>query len=126
MADLQKLQTTILADGVIDEQEVALVRQELYADGKIDRAEVEFLIGLRNGARSVCPAFEDLFFEAVKQHVLTDGVIDAEEAGWLRHMLYADGKIDEREKKFVAELRQQAKQVCPEFQQLCAECLAAG
>src|SRR5262245_45410352 len=95
MADLQKLKATILADGMIEDHEVELIRQELYADGRIDQDEVEFLVGLRNEAQKVCPAFEKLFFEAVKQHVLTDGLIDAEEADWLRRMLYADGQIDE-------------------------------
>jgi carbon storage regulator CsrA len=123
MADLQKLKATILADGVIEDQEVEIIRKELYADGKIDKEEVEFLVALRNEAQKVCPAFEELFFEAIKQNVLTDGVIDAEEAGWLRRMLYADGRIDEREKKFMRQLRQEAKQVSPEFQRLHDECM---
>ena len=101
MTDWKKLQTSILADGKIDDHEVEMIRRELYADGKIDKDEVQFLIALRNEAREVCPAFEELFFEAVKQNVLTDGSIDAEEAVWLREMLYADGKIDERERKFL-------------------------
>lgn len=123
MSDLRKLKATILADGTIDDQEVEIIRKELYADGKIDKDEVEFLVSLRNEAKKVCPAFEDLFFAAIKQNVLTDGVIDAEEAGWLRRMLYADGQIDEREKKFMHQLRQEAKQVSPEFQQLHDECM---
>src|SRR5207249_165445 len=77
MADLQKLKATILADGTIEDHEVAILRQELYADGKIDQEEVEFLIALRNEAREVCPSFEEFFFQAIKENVLADGVIDA-------------------------------------------------
>src|SRR5690242_3995694 len=51
MADLQQLKATILADGVIDDEEVAIIRKELYADGKIDKDEVEFLVALRNEAK---------------------------------------------------------------------------
>jgi hypothetical protein len=123
MADLQKFKARILADGRIDEDEVAQLRAELYADGKIDKDEVEFLIALRNEAASVCPAFEDFFFGAVKDNVLADGSIDAEEAFWLRQLVFADGKVDEREKQFLRELRGQARKVSPEFQKLCDECL---
>jgi hypothetical protein len=123
MADLQKLKVQLLADGKIDDQEVEVIRRELYADGQIDREEVEFLIALRNEARSVCPAFEKLFFQAVKQNVLTDGSIDAEEAAWLRKMLFADAKIDPQEKQFLKDLKSEARQVSREFQQLYDECM---
>ena len=123
MADLQKLKTEILADGRIEAQEVETIRQALYADGRIDKEEVEFLIALRTEARRVCPAFDDLLFDAVKLNVLADGVIDADEAAWLRQMLYADGRIDEREKMLLRELRRGARRVSPEFQQLLDECL---
>jgi hypothetical protein len=126
MADLQKLKATILADGMIENHEVEMIRQELYADGKIDKDEVEFLVALRNEVQRVCPAFEEFFFEAVKQNVLTDGFIDAEEADWLRRMLHAHGEIEERERKFVWELRQEAERVSPEFQQLYDECMTGS
>ena len=41
----------------------------------------------------------------------------------LRRMLFADGKIDEGEKRFLADLRTNARQVSPEFQALYDECL---
>ncbi len=123
MADLKQLKANILADGTIDDQEVEVIRRELYADGEIDREEVEFLISLRNEAQSTCPGFEKLFFEALKKNVLADGAIDAEEAAWLRKMLFADGKIDEGEKRFLTDLKKQAKKVGPEFQKLYEECM---
>ena len=125
MVDLRKLKAEILADGRIDDAEVARLRTELYADGKIDKDEVELLIALRNGATEVCPAFEKLFFQALKDNVLQDGSIDAEEASWLREMLFADGKIDENEKQFLRQLRSEARSTSPEFQKLCDECLKA-
>src|SRR5262249_17794197 len=123
MADWKKLKAAILADGKIEDEEVELIRRELYADGKIDREEVAFLIALRNEAREVSKAFEELFFAAVKQNVLTDGSIDEDEAAWLRQMLFADAQIDEREKKFLRELKQEARSVSPAFQQLYDECV---
>lgn len=125
MADWQKLAAAaILADGVIDENEVKILKKELYADGVIDKKEVEFLIELRNKANSVSPAFTKFFFKAIKDNVLKDGNIDAAEARWLRTMLFADGVIDNDEKKFLRELKKGAKKVSPQFQALCDECLA--
>jgi hypothetical protein len=123
MPDLNELKTRLLADGRIDDDEVAVIRKELYADGNIDREEVEFLMAIRESAQGVCPAFEELFFAALKQHVLTDGSIDADEANWLRKTLFADGKIDDSEKKFLTALRTEARQVSPEFQKLFDECV---
>jgi hypothetical protein len=123
MADLQALKAKVLADGVIDDAEAQMLRKEVYADGKIDKHEIEMLADIRNQAKSVCAAFEDLFFSAAKDNVLHDGVIDSEEAAWLRKALYADGKIDDREKQLLRDLKAGAKKTCPEFDALCKECL---
>ena len=54
---------------------------------------------------------------------MEDGVISAEEAGWLRKMLYADKKIDDNEKKFLSKLKKSATRTSPAFDALCAECM---
>ena len=124
MADWQKLAAAaFLADGKIDEAEAKILQKELYADGVIDKLEVKFLINLRNRAKSVSPGFKKLFFRAIKDNVLKDGVIDAAEAKWLREMLFADGKIDDDEKKFMKELKRGAKKVSPSFEKLYQECV---
>jgi len=123
MADLKALKAKVLADGVIDDAEAELLRKEVYADGVIDKDEVEMLAQIRDQAKSVSDSFEDLFFAAVKQNVLHDGDIDAEEAAWLRKTLFADGKIDDREKQLLRDLKAGAKKVAPEFELLCKECL---
>jgi hypothetical protein len=131
MADWRKVAlSAFLADGVIDDTEVKILKKELWADGKIDQDEVEFLIDLRNLAQKKAkkgrlkPAFEKLFFKAVEQNVLADGSIDAEEARWLRTMLFADKKIDANEKKFLARLKKAAKSTSPAFDKLYDECMA--
>jgi hypothetical protein len=123
MSRLEVLQTRLLADGAIDEAEVDLLRRELYADGQIDREEVEFLASLRLKATRVCPAFEQLLFTALKEFLLADGTIDADETALLRQLLFADGTIDALELQFLTELHTQARKVCPEFQQLLDECV---
>jgi hypothetical protein len=133
MANWRKLSVAlVLADGVIDADEVKILRKELFADGVIDKDEREFLIELRNAAQKkakarkveVNPQFEKLFFDAIEKHVLEDGVIDANEARWLREMLFADKIIDANEKKFLSRLKQGARKTSPAFDKLYEECMA--
>jgi len=120
--------TLILADGQIDDTEVKILKKELFADKKIDREEAEFLVELRNKAQKkaketgVNPAFEKLFFSALETHILEDGVIDAEEAHFLESLIFADKKVDDNEKKFLAKLKKGAQQTCPEFEALFEKC----
>lgn len=121
MPQLRELMDKLLADGKVDGREIDALTDLLYADGWIDRAEAEFLIELHKRVERVTPGFEKFFYQAIKDHVLNDGKIDAEEANWLRRMITADGKVDDREKKLLRELRGEATEVCPEFEALYAE-----
>ena len=132
MADFRKLAiAALLADGVIDDAEVKVIKKELYADGAIDQKEVEFLIELRNEAQKrakgqpLHAGFENLFFKAVTDNVLTDGEISGKEANWLRKMLFADGKVDDNEKKFLKKLKGSATKTSPLFNALYEECVGA-
>jgi uncharacterized tellurite resistance protein B-like protein len=135
MANWRKLAiSAILADGKIDDDEVKILRRELWEDGQIDQDEVRFLIELRNQAqrkakalkKEVNPKFTALFFKAIEENVLKDGTIDASEAGWLREMLFADGKIDADEKKFLARVKKAAKSTSPQFNRLYEDCMSSG
>ena len=80
----------------------------MYAGGTVGRPAADFLVELHKRVQHPNPAFEHLFYRAVKDHVLADGRIDAEEAAWLRRVLFADGKIDDEERKFLHELKGEA------------------
>jgi hypothetical protein len=125
MADLQKLKTAILSAGRIDEEEVEVLSHVLYADGVIDREEAELLVELREKATSTCRAFDELFYAAIRRHILADGSIDTEEAIWLRQLLFADGKIGEGEKNLLRQLRAGARSVSAEFEALYDDCLGS-
>jgi hypothetical protein len=123
MLRLRQLMEDVVANGKVEGHELEVIRRELYADGKIDRREADFLAEMHKRVQRVTPAFEQFFYQAIKDHILADGKIDPEEVTWLRQLLYADGRIDDREKKFLHELRGEARQTCPEFAALCKECL---
>lgn len=123
MADLKKLKEAILEDGIVDSDEVAKLEKVLYEDGIIDREEIDLLVALRNEAKDTCPEFSTLFFKAMKDHVLADKVIDQDEVRLLADAIFADNVVDDDEKQLLRDLKAGARQVCPEFDELCSKCL---
>ena len=97
----------------MERDEVQTIRDYIERDGKLDIDDVKFLVGLLSDADEVCAAFDDLFFPALKEVVLADGVIAPDEQFYLLKMLYSDGVIRENEKEFLRELRNEAKEVPP-------------
>ena len=126
MADWRQLSmAALLADGVIDEREVEILRKEFFADRRIDRTEMEFLLEARRKAKGCAPSFEKLVFEALRSVILADGTISPDETVWIRQYIFADGKVDAAEKHWLKELKCLADRVCPEFLALYNECMAS-
>ena len=124
MADWRKLAKALaLADGRIDTKESEIIKKELYADGKLDRSELEWLLDVRKSASGTVQVFDKMVFDALKPVILADGDIDAKEAAWLRKFIYADGKVDDLEKKFLQELKAGAKTTSKEFEELFKQCM---
>ena len=120
MLELRQIEQEIMAKGKVDSPELESLRRHLYASGKIDRPKADFLVELHKRVQHMNPGFDQFFYTAIKDHVLRDGRIDAEETAWLRQMLFADGKIDDEERKFLHELKGEAKHISPEFEALFA------
>lgn len=95
-----------------------MLRKQIYAGGKIDRRGADFLVELHKRVQHPNPAFTQFFYHVIKDHILARGRIDAEEAAWLRRMFLADGKFEDQDRKFLHELKGEAKQVSPEFEVL--------
>jgi len=123
MQELQRVEQDILATGKVDSNHLEALRRALYAGGKVSRPAADFLINLHKRVGHPNPAFEQLFYRAIKDHVLVDGRIDAEEAAWLRKTLLADGKIRDEERKFLNELKGEAAQTSREFDALFVEAM---
>jgi hypothetical protein len=121
MMKLRQLEQEILSKGKVNGAELETLRQEIYTNGKIDRARADFLAELHKRVQHMTPAFNQFFYRAIKDHILADGHISAEETAWLRQLLFADGKIDDEERKFLHELNGEAKGASPEFHALFRE-----
>ena len=121
MSTLRELKPTILQEGVdlrIDEEDWARIREALPADGQPSADDLQVLAELRTEARSVCPAYDDYFFPAFKSHLLADGAISKIEQFQLLRLLYGGGGIDERERRFLRDVRQALPEKSPEFETL--------
>jgi uncharacterized membrane protein YebE (DUF533 family) len=117
MINLNILKKSILADGVIDEQEVKQLREVLYADGIIDKEEAEFLFELNNAVsgKKNHENWETIFIEAISSFLLDDetspGVVDENEAKWLIEKIQGDGVIDGIELALLHHLKLKAKSI---------------
>jgi regulator of replication initiation timing len=118
---LKELAKDMIADGVIDADEVSQLRKRLYDDGVIDREEADFLFQLNDGTsgNENHPSWQALFVEAITTHVLEDettpGVLDDDEAVWLIKHMEADGQIDANEQALVDNIKAKATSVCDSF-----------
>ncbi len=118
---LRQIKHGILAAGKVDGPELESLRREIYAHDKIERPQADFLVELHKQVQHRTPAFEHFFYQAIKDHILAHGRIDAEETTWLRQMLSSNAKIADGERKFLHELKGEAKHVGPEFTLLFGE-----
>ena len=114
---LSELVADITADGVVDAAEVAGMRERLYADGKIDREEAEFLFAVNDAVSGHAndPGWQKLFVAAITSHLLEDetspGEIDEQEAAWLIAKIEGDRQVDETEKALLVSIKTKAKSI---------------
>ena len=114
----------IIADGIVDAEEVKKIRERIYADGVIDRQEADFLFSINDAVsgHDNDPSWQQLFVEAITSHVLEDevspDVLDDDESGWLIDKIGGDGKIDGVERVLIDNIISKAKSVPESFRQL--------
>lgn len=115
MKSLEQLKKELLADSVIDAAEVKELETVLFADGKIDKEEAEFLFDLNNAVSGNAnhASWETLFIKAISSFLLEDensaGEIDKEESEWLYKKVKGDGQIDAVEKNLLLHLKKHSK-----------------
>lgn len=119
---LEQLKASILADGIIDAEEVRTISKAIYEDGKIDREEADFMFALNDAVtgKENHYSWKDLFVKAITDHVLKDdqsyGSVDDDEADYLIGKIQGDGKIDEIEQALLLKIIEKATGTCEKFQ----------
>lgn len=67
MADWRKTAKAFaLADGHVSEKEVAILRAEIFADGKVSKSELDFLKEVKAEAKSAVKSLDILLEECEK------------------------------------------------------------
>ena len=119
MAGLSELRNELISDGEITANEVSRIKAYIVEDGRLDYADIKFLVGLMKDAKSVCPEFDDFFFPCMRSVILADGEVTMDEQYLLLQMLYSDGVVRDCERHFITELSREVTHVSPEFRELC-------
>lgn len=125
---LASLKAAILEDGIIDADEVELVKTVIYGKGGgagegVDRAEADFLFAVNDAVtgKDNAPTWQPLLAEAITKHVLEDdispGEVDEDEAAWLIANIEADGQVDDAEKAILASIKANAKSIADSLAQ---------
>ena len=120
---LNELKLSILADGIIDAEEVITIKQAVYEDGKIDREEADFMFELNDAVsgKENHYTWKDLFVKVITDHLLKDdtsyGSVDDDEADYIICKIQGDGKIDEIEKALLLKIIEKATSTCDKFQE---------
>ena len=120
---MREIEGPIIANGRLEDHELRLLEHLLYADGKIDRKEANFMVELHKRVPNRSPAFEKFFYKVLKNHVLGNGFIGPVEVTWLRDVLLDDDRIDDEERKFLRELKGEASKFPKEFEKLYKEAM---
>lgn len=115
MKSLEDLKKDLLADGVIDADEVKELEKVLYADGVIDKEEADFLFNLNDAVTGKAndPSWEKFFVKAITSFVLEDetspGEIDDDEAKYLYDKIKGDSQVDGTERALLLNIKEKSK-----------------
>jgi hypothetical protein len=129
---LEELAKEIIADGIVDNDEVKGIRERIYADGVIDREEADFLFSINDAVsgNNNVPAWKDLFVEAITNHVLGDevspGEVDDDETDYLIEKIEGDGRVDDIELELLVNIAVNAKSTTEKLQQFILSSLKAA
>lgn len=67
MAEWRKVaKAFVLGDGHISQKEVNLLRQELFADGRMSKSELDFLYEVKKEAKSAVKLLDELIADCEK------------------------------------------------------------
>ena len=111
MKTLEELKKDLLADGIIDAEEVKTLESVIFEDGIVDKEEADFIFELNNAVsgKANAPEWKDFFVKAITSFVLDDdksnGEVDDDEAKYLYDQIKGDGQIDDVEKALLINIK---------------------
>jgi hypothetical protein len=114
---MQDLIKSVIADGVVDADEVVELKKAFYADGVIDQEEADAMFQINDAVsgNENDETYKSLFVEVLSDFVLKDeetpGVIDETEGAYLVEKIQGDGEIDDVEKALLLNIEANAIEI---------------
>lgn len=120
---LDSVKAAVIADGVVDDDEVEMLKKVIYGPGgaggsDVDRAEADMLFDINDattGNEGHAASWRSFFVEAIAKHVLEDETspneIDEEEGDWLISRIEGDGTCDSNETALLLHIKDNAKAI---------------
>lgn len=116
---LSALVESIIADGVVDDQEALDFETQVYLDGEVERDEADAAFAINNAVSGAAnsPEWERVFVRVVTDYVLQDdttpGIVDDDEAAYLIENIEGDDNVDPIERALLVNIRSQATAISP-------------
>jgi len=77
--------------GVLDNQEAAYLIRKIKGDGQVDAVELALLVNITAKAKATPQKFQKFVIASLRQAILADGIIDADEVRMIRTVIYGAG-----------------------------------
>jgi hypothetical protein len=124
---LGAVQAAVIADGIVDAEEVEMMKKVIYGAGgvggsSVDQAEADMLFAINDATtenKGHDAGWQALFVEALGKFVLEDeaspGEIDEEEGDYLIAKIGEDGQVDANEKALMNHIKASATSIAGKF-----------
>lgn len=83
-----------VSPGVVDDKESAYLIAKIKGDKQVDDAELALLVNITAKAKGTPPKFQKFVLSSLKDAILEDGIIDAEEVKMIKTVIYGGGSGD--------------------------------
>lgn len=120
-----------VSPGEVDENEASYLIRKIKADRQVDAVELALLVNITAKAKSSCPKFQKFVLQALKDAILADGVIDANEVKMIKTVIYGSGSgegsgVSRAEADFLFELNDavSGKKNAPGWKNLVVEAIS--
>jgi hypothetical protein len=124
---LDAVQAAVIADGIVDADEVEMMKKVVYGAGgaggsAVDREEADMLFAVNDATtdnEGHDASWQAFFVEAIGKHVLEDddspGAIDEDEGDWLVAKIGGDGQVDANEKALMKHIKANSTSISGKF-----------
>ncbi len=90
----------MIARNAVTDEDVALLRRTIYADGVVSADQAEWMFAIENAVSDTSPSWAMLFIEALTDYVVVqqvpEGHVDQSKASWLSERIMANGVVNTR------------------------------